>query len=279
MKKNTNNAAANKVNAPATENTNNVSANNAPAPAAAVIDAATIAATAAAWLDTYKSIRGIKETSASLINQHGRDTYNAVLTACKATRGAEIAALHTAVKSVLSYNAVLEREYSAILASNDWGKWRALVAANWDTAAEFVAACYPSVLTDGKPAAAVNFTNGSTIYRAFVALSCDTGAAAVSILSACLDNLKKVHGKAADKGKDGAALTCSKTYKRGQAVAAYNVAYIDKVSKEGRQYRQAKTNGAADIAADKLAAVNVFSAGKDGARLATLREYNADLRA
>lgn len=62
----TNNAADNKVNAPANNKTNN-NATSANAPQApAIMDAATIAATAAAWLEKYASIRGIKENGAAV---------------------------------------------------------------------------------------------------------------------------------------------------------------------------------------------------------------------
>lgn len=261
-----------------------------PAPAAAVtnttankdggkvaaFDAATIASTAAAWLAEYKSIRGIKDQRGALLAAVGYDNYNAVVKAAKASRAADIENTAAAVAGVLSYTAVLDREFNALAVSADWGKWCGLVSANWDNAAAFVAACYPYTLENGQPARAVDYTNGTSIYRAFRPLQYKDGAGAVAILLASLENLKKHHKRAADKGKDGAALVCTKVYKDGAAVAVYGVKVVDCVSKDGRQYRKATK---ADKGAPLAVAVSVLSAGKDGHRLATLAEFNADLRA
>lgn len=261
-----------------------------PAPAAAVtdttankdggkvaaFDAATIASTAAAWLADYKSIRGIKDQRGALLAAVGYDNYNAVVKAAKASRAADIENTAAAVAGVLSYNAVLDREFNALAVSADWGKWCGLVSANWDNAAAFVAACYPYTLDNGQPARAVDYTNGTSIYRAFRPLQYKDGAGAVAILLASLENLKKHHKRAADKGKDGGALVCTKVYKDGAAVAVYGVKMVDCVSKDGRTYRKATK---ADKGAPLAVAVSVLSAGKDGHRLATLAEFNADLRA
>lgn len=261
-----------------------------PAPAAAVtnttaskdggkvaaFDAATIASTAAAWLAEYKSIRGIKDQRGALLAAVGYDNYNAVVKAAKASRAADIENTAAAVAGVLSYTAVLEREFNALALSADWGKWCGLVSSNWENAAAFVAACYPYTLENGQPARAVDYTNGTSIYRAFRPLQYKDGAGAVAILLASLENLKKHHKKAADKGKDGGALVCTKICKDGAAVAVYGVKMVDCVSKDGRQYRKATK---ADKGAPLAVAVSVLSAGKDGHRLATLAEFNADLRA
>ena len=98
----------------------------------------------------------------------------------------------------------------------------------------------------------------------------------MAILLASLENLKKHHKRAADKGKDGGALVCTKVYKDGAAVAVYGVKMVDCVSKDGRQYRKATK---ADKGAPLAVSVSVLSAGKDGHRLPTLAEFNADLRA
>ena len=242
----------------------------------AAFDAATIASTAAAWLAEYKSIRGIKDQRGALLAAVGYDNYNAVVSAAKASRAADIENTAAAVAGVLSYTAVLEREFNALAVSADWGKWCGLVSANWDNAAAFVAACYPYTLENGQPARAVDYTNGTSIYRAFRPLLYKDGAGAVAILLASLENLKKHHKRAADKGKDGGALVCTKTHKDGAAVAVYGVKLVDCVSKDGRQYRKATK---ADKGAPLAVAVSVLSAGKDGHRLATLAEFNADLRA
>jgi hypothetical protein len=242
----------------------------------AAFDAATIASTAAAWLAEYKSIRGIKDQRGALLAAVGYDNYNAVVKAAKASRAADIENTAAAVAGVLSYTAVLDREFSALAASADWGKWCGLVSANWENAAAFVAACYPYTLENGQPARAVDYTNGTSIYRAFRPLQYKDGAGAVAILLASLENLKKHHKRAADKGKDGGALVCTKVYKDGAAVAVYGLKMVDCVSKDGRQYRKATK---ADKGAPLAVAVSVLSAGKDGHRLATLAEFNADLRA
>lgn len=246
----------------------------------AAFDAAKIASTAAAWLEKYASIRAIKDNGASLINEYGRDNYKAVLAACKASRVAGIAAMHASTAAAWTYSAVLEREYNAIKDGADWRKWCGLIAANWETAAAFVAACYPHTLEDGRPARAVDYTNGASIYRAFRPICWKDGkdgGAAVDILRASLDNLQKAHTKAADKGKDGGALKCTQVHKDGAAVAVYGVKMVDKESKDGRRkYQQAAK---ADKGAPLAFAVSVLSAGKDGHRLPTLAEYNADLRA
>ena len=282
-----NNAAANKVNAPApaTNNTNNASANNAPAtpatPAPApIMDAATIAATAAAWLEKYASIRGIKDNGATLINEHGRDNYNAILTACKATRAAEISTYHADVRGVLNYSAVLAREFDAIRAAGTWGKWCKLVAREFNDAAAFVAACYPHVLADGQPARREYYTNGATIYAAFRPLNvaADKGGAAVDVLCKALDNFKRQHAKHADKANDGGALVLNQVHADGVAYAAFNVGKETKTDASGAKYEQIKRDGRAKIDAATLARINVGKAGKNGGRLLTLAEYNADLR-
>lgn len=242
----------------------------------AAFDAATIASTAADWLAKYASIRGIKDQRGALLAAVGYDNYNAVVKAAKASRAADIENTAAAVAGVLSYNAVLDREFNALAVSADWGKWCGLVSANWDNAAAFVAACYPYTLENGQPARAVDYTNGTSIYRAFRPLQYKDGAGAVAILLASLENLKKHHKKAADKGKDGGALVCTKVYKDGAAVAVYGVKMVDCVSKDGRQYRKATK---ADKGAPLAVAVSVDNAGKDGHRLATLAEFNAELKA
>lgn len=246
--------------------------------AVAIFDAATIASTAAAWLETYASIRGIKDNAATLIGQHGKDNYKAVLAACKASRAAGIAAMHASTAAAWSYTAVLQRQYDAIKDGADWRKWCDMISANWPTAADFVAACYPHTLEDGRPAVAVDYTNGTSIYRAYRPIKWKDGkdgAGAMVILRAALDNLEKRHKQAADKGKDGGALVCTSKHKDGHAVAVYGVKMIDKERKDGRKYRQAAK---ADKGAPLAVAVSVLSAGKDGHRLATLAEFNADLR-
>lgn len=246
--------------------------------AVAIFDAATIASTAAAWLETYASIRGIKDNAATLIGQHGKDNYKAVLSACKASRAANISAMHASTAAAWSYTAVLQRQYDAIKDGADWRKWCDMIAANWPTAADFVAACYPHTLEDGRPAVAVDYTNGTSIYRAYRPIKWKDGkdgAGAMVILRAALDNLEKRHKQAADKGKDGGALVCTSKHKDGHAVAVYGVKMIDKERKDGRTYKQAAK---ADKGQPVAAAVSVLSAGKDGRRLLTLAEFNADLR-
>ena len=246
--------------------------------AVAIFDAATIASTAAAWLEKYASIRGIKDNAATLIGQHGKDNFKAVLAACKASRAANISAMHASTAAAWSYAGVLQREYDAIKDGADWRKWCDMIAANWPTAADFVAACYPDTLENGQPARAVDYTNGTSIYRAFRPIKWKDGkdgGGAVDILRASLDNLEKKHKQAADKGKDGGALVCTKVHKDGHAVAVYGVKMIDKERKDGRKYRQAAK---ADKGAPLAVSVSVLSAGKDGRRLPTLSEYNADLR-
>jgi hypothetical protein len=189
--------------------------------------------------------------------------------------------LHTESRAVLSYAAVLEREYKALAASKSWRKWCGLIAAKYSTAADFVAACYPSVLENGQPARPVNYTNGTTIYRAFRPLVyADTcGAGAVAVLCKALDGFKKAHTRAANKAADkGGALVLNKVYKDGQAVAAYNAVTESRTDKDGREYTALVSAGKATISADMLAKINVTNAGKDGHRLPTLAEYNADLR-
>lgn len=247
--------------------------------AVAIFDAATIASTAAAWLETYASIRAIKDNGASLINEVGRDNYKAVLTACKASRAAVIANYHNATAAAWSYSAVLEREYNAVKDSADWRGWCSLISANWPTAAAFVADCYPHTLTNGQPARAVDFTNGTSIYRAFVPLKFadgKDGGAALDILRVALDNLKKVHTKAANSAKDGGALVCTSKHKDGAPVAVYGVKLIDCATKDGGKVWKRATK--ADKGQPVTAAVSVYSAGKNGARLLTLSEYNADLK-
>lgn len=247
--------------------------------AVAIFDAATIASTAAAWLETYASIRGIKDNAATLIGQHGKDNYKAVLAACKASRAANISAMHASTAAAWSYSAVLQRQYDAIKDGADWRKWCDMIAANWPTAADFVAACYPHTLEDGRPAVAVDYTNGTSIYRAYRPIKWKDGkdgAGAMVILRAALDNLEKRHKQAADKGKDGGALVCTSKHKDGHAVAVYGIKMIDKERKDGHTYKQATK---ADKGAPLAVAVSVLSAGKDGHRLATLAEFNADLRA
>lgn len=275
-----NNAAANKVNAPANKgnkaNANAATINNAPA-----MDAATIAATAAAWLAKYASVRGIKDNGATLINEHGRDNFAAVLAACKATRAAEITTLHKDARGVLSFAAVLGREFDALRASAAWGRWCKLAAAEYADASAFVAACYPNVLSDGRPACRVYYTNGKTIYAAFRPLeyASDNGAAAVSVLLKALDNFKTAHKRAADKANDGGALVLNKVHDNGRAVAAYNVRQVTAIdSASSAEYVKIERDGRADVDAATLAKINVLSAGKAGAALPTLAEFNADLR-
>lgn len=266
---------------PAAADTGNASTDttaNKDGGAVAIFDAATIASTAAAWLETYASIRGIKDNAATLIGQHGKDNYKAVLAACKASRAAGIAAMHASTAAAWSYTAVLQREYDAIKDGADWRKWCDMIAANWPTAADFVAACFPHTLEDGRPAVAVDYTNGTSIYRAYRPINWKDGkdgAGAMVILRAALDNLEKRHKQAADKGKDGGALVCTSKHKDGHAVAVYGVKMIDKERKDGRKYRQAAK---ADKGAPLAVAVSVLSAGKNGGRLLTLAEFNADLR-
>ena len=246
--------------------------------AVAIFDAATIASTAAAWLETYASIRGIKDNAATLIGQHGKDNFKAVLSACKASRAASISAMHASTAAAWSYTAVLQRQYDAIKDGADWRKWCGMISANWPTAADFVAACYPHTLEDGRPAAAVDYTNGTSIYRAYRPINWKDGkdgAGAMVILRAALDNLEKRHKQAADKGKDGGALVCTSKHKDGRAVAVYGVKMIDKERKDGRKYKQAAK---ADKGQPLAVAVSVLSAGKNGGRLLTLAEFNADLR-
>lgn len=275
----TNNAAANKVNAPANKGNKGNKANannNAPA-----MDAATIAATAAAWLAKYASVRGIKDNGATLINEHGRDNFAAVLAACKATRAAEITNLHKDARGVLSFAAVLGREFDALKASAAWGRWCKLAAAEYADASAFVAACYPNVLSDGRPACRVYYTNGTTIYAAFRPLeyASDNGAAAVSVLIKALDNFKAAHKRAADKANDGGALVLNKVHDNGRAVTAYNVRQVTATDASGAEYAKIERDGRADVDAATLAKINVLSAGKAGAALPTLAEFNADLRA
>ena len=271
-----NNAAANKVNAPANKANKANANNNAPA-----MDAATIAATAAAWLAKYASVRGIKDNGATLISEHGRDNFAAVLAACKATRAAEITNLHKDARGVLSFAAVLAREFDALKASAAWGRWCKLAAAEYADASAFVAACYPNVLSDGRPACRVYYTNGKTIYAAFRPLeyASDNGAAAVSVLLKALDNFKAAHKRAADKANDGGALVLNKVHDNGRAVAAYNVRQVSVMDASGAEYVKIERDGRADVDAATLAKINVLSAGKAGAALPTLAEFNADLRA
>lgn len=267
--------------APAAADTGNATTDNTAnkdGGAVAIFDAATIASTAAAWLETYASIRGIKDNAATLIGQHGKDNFKAVLAACKASRAANISAMHASTAAAWSYTAVLQRQYDAIKDGADWRKWCDMIAANWPTAADFVAACYPHTLEDGRPAVAVDYTNGTSIYRAYRPIKWKDGkdgAGAMVILRAALDNLEKRHKQAADKGKDGGALVCTSKHKDGHAVAVYGVKMIDKERKDGRKYRQAAK---ADKGAPLAVAVSVLSAGKNGGRLLTLAEFNADLR-
>lgn len=263
---------------PAAADTGKDTANNNNGGAVAIFDAATIASTAAAWLETYASIRGIKDNAATLIGQHGKDNYKAVLAACKASRAANISAMHASTAAAWSYTAVLQRQYDAIKDGADWRKWCDMIAANWPTAADFVAACYPHTLEDGRPAVAVDYTNGTSIYRAYRPIKWKDGkdgAGAMVILRAALDNLEKRHKQAADKGKDGGALVCTSKHKDGHAVAVYGVKMIDKERKDGRTYKQAAK---ADKGAPLAVSVSVLSAGKNGGRLLTLAEFNADLR-
>lgn len=261
-----------------TGNTSTDNTANKDGGAVAIFDAATIASTAAAWLETYASIRGIKDNAATLIGQHGKDNFKAVLSACKASRAANISAMHASTAAAWSYTAVLQRQYDAIKDGADWRKWCGMISANWPTAADFVAACYPHTLEDGRPAVAVDYTNGTSIYRAYRPINWKDGkdgAGAMVILRAALDNLEKRHKQAADKGKDGGALVCTSKHKDGHAVAVYGVKMIDKERKDGRKYKQAAK---ADKGQPLAVAVSVLSAGKDGRRLPTLSEYNADLR-
>lgn len=276
MSKTNTSAAKTSANKTNTTSTNANANNNAPA-----MDAATIAATAAAWLAKYASVRGIKDNGATLISEHGRDNFAAVLAACKATRAAEITNLHKDARGVLSFAAVLTREFDALKASAAWGRWCKLAAAEYADASAFVAACYPNVLSDGRPACRVYYTNGKTIYAAFRPLeySSDNGAAAVSVLLKALDNFKTAHKRAADKANDGGALVLNKVHDNGRAVAAYNVRQVTATDASGAEYVKIERDGRADVDAATLAKINVLSAGKDGAALPTLAEFNADLRA
>ena len=265
--------------APAAAVTGNASTDNKDGGKVAAFDAATIASTAAAWLEKYASVRAIKDNGARLINEVGRDNFKAVLSACKASRAAVIANYHNAAAAAWSYSAVLEREYNAVKDTADWRGWCSLISANWPTAAAFVAACYPHTLTNGQPARAVDFTNGQSIYRAFVPLkfaASKDGGAALDILRAALDNLQKVHTKAANNAKDGGALVCTTTHKDGAPVAVYGVKLVDCATKDGGKVWKRATK--ADKGQPVTAAVSVYSAGKNGARLLTLSEYNADLK-
>ena len=271
--------AANKVNTPATDNNNAiVNATPAPAPAEdATPAAADIAALAANWLAAHKSIKGIKSVSASLIAEHGGDLYKAILSACKAARTAEITTYHASAKRVISYDAVLEREFAAIKDDAGWRKWTEIIAAKWETATEFVAACYPHVTEDGKPAKSVSYTNGTTIYKAYRPMSWVTSGGALVVLERSLEALKAANIKAANNAADDKAIF-NKTHKTHQPYAAYDAKTIKVTDAKGVEYTKVVAAGAANIKASELAAISVRSAGNDGTPLPTLADFNAALR-
>ena len=277
--------AANKVNAPATQDNAIANATPTPEPAPAPAEDATpaaadIAALAANWLAAHKSIKGIKSVSASLIAEHGGDLYKAVLSACKATRAAEITTYHASAKRVIAYDAVLEREFAAIKGDAGWSKWVTIIAAKWSTASEFVAACYPHVTEDGKPAKSVSYTNGTTIYKAYRAISWATSGGALVVLEKSLETLKAATIKAANNASDAASETAryNKTHKAHQPFAAYDAKTIKVTDAKGVEYAKLVAAGAANIKASELAAISVRSAGKDGQPLPTLADFNAALR-
>lgn len=232
----------------------------------------------AAWSRSYTSVRKIKEHSAELISAHGKDNYKTIMAAYKTMMAAYIESAHTETAATLGYNAVLEREFTAVIKSAGWRKWSKLIADNWTSAAAFLAACYPHTLTDGTPARVEAYTDGKTIYKTYRPIKTDTGAAAVAVLTRALDNLKT--RQTTDKTTDRKTLTrYTQTHADGVPVAAYIAEYTDKTDKTGRKYQQVTRGKDAGIQADTLARLSVLKMTKDGARLATLAEYNKDLRA
>lgn len=275
----------NKVNNPTTDT---MTANNASqstkestkdtkdtAKESAIYDAQKVMELATKLLKDYKSVRGIKDNSATLIAKHGKDNYKSILQAAKGNRQLEIELLHTATVSVLSYDSVLEREFTALCKSSDFKKWAKVISETFATVSDFVAKCYPDVLQDGKPAKVVNFTNGKTIYRAYVPLQYIDGAGACTILMKSLDNLKTVNIKRVKSAKD-TDITFNKVHNNGIAVAAYNCTVTDSYKSDGTKVlKLTKTTDAGldKVTLDKL---NVLTAN-NGKRMLTVAEYNKSL--
>ena len=111
-------------------------------------------------------------------------------------------------------------------------------ASEYADAAQFVAACYPNTI-DGKPAAGVYYTNGTTIFKAYQPAK-TTSRNAVAILETALTKFSKRAQSWAIKATDGRQVVATTKRTAGVIVGVYS---MDTDAATGKAVRGAAIKG------------------------------------
>lgn len=221
---------------------------------------------AAALLEEHKTTSAIKATAASLRDQYGARNWSTIWASVKELRAKDITAAAAEVRTVvLDYAAALESEYQRAAKAGKWSTLMEYARGQWNTGAAFIAANYPNTI-DGMPAARVDYVGdqGATIVTAYQPAPRDARRAVSDIYTA-LGALERATRKAANSGKDAAAIAATTPRNAGAIVAAYALEY--------------KTTDNGGKVAAKGAPVDAATLAKLSkcivAGLVTLKDYNA----
>lgn len=212
-----------------------------PAPAAASVPAYTsdqVAQYAAQWVAQYASNRAIRADWSALVGQHGKDNATAIFDAVRIIRAAVIDNATKAAAANLSYSSILAAAWDTLAKGGHWAKACAAAASEYTDAAQFVAACYPNTI-DGKPAAGVYYTNGTTIFKAYQPAK-TTSRNAVAILETALAKFSKRAQSWAIKATDGRQVVATTKRAAGVIVGVYS---MDTDATTGKAVRGAAIKG------------------------------------
>ena len=212
-----------------------------PAPAAASVPAYTsdqVAQYAAQWVAQYASNRAIRADWSALVGQHGKANAAAIFDAVRIIRAAVIDNATKAAAANLSYSSILAAAWDTLAKGGHWAKACSAAASEYADAAQFVAACYPNTI-DGKPAAGVYYTNGTTIFKAYQPAK-TTSRNAVAILETALTKFSKRAQSWALKATDGRQVVATTKRTAGVIVGVYS---MDTDAATGKAVRGAAIKG------------------------------------
>ena len=212
-----------------------------PAPAAASVPAYTsdqVAQYAAQWVAQYASNRAIRADWSALVGQHGKANAAAIFDAVRIIRAAVIDNATMAAAANLSYSSILAAAWDTLAKGGHWAKACSAAASEYADAAQFVAACYPNTI-DGKPAAGVYYTNGTTIFKAYQPAK-TTSRNAVAILETALTKFSKRAQSWALKATDGRQVVATTKRTAGVIVGVYS---MDTDAATGKAVRGAAIKG------------------------------------
>lgn len=212
-----------------------------PAPAAASVPAYTsdqVAQYAAQWVAQYASNRAIRADWSALVGQHGKANAAAIFDAVRIIRAAVIDNATKAAAANLSYSSILAAAWDTLAKGGHWAKACSAAASEYADAAQFVAACYPNTI-DGKPAAGVYYTNGTTIFKAYQPAK-TTSRNAVAILETALTKFSKRAQSWALKATDGRQVVATTKRAAGVIVGVYS---MDTDAATGKAVRGAAIKG------------------------------------